>query len=75
MPNYSFKSFKTKGLSHVCYKNVLKATGVVYLDLKVQSLVGITSSSLDYIIYIGSLTQMVKQYHFTWIMTFKKILE
>lgn len=46
-------------------KHVLKATGVVYLDLKVQSSVGITSNFLYYIICITSLTQMVKQCSFT----------
>lgn len=46
-------------------KHVLKATAVVYPDLKVETLVGITSSFLDYIIYIAFLTLMVKLYHFT----------
>lgn len=45
-------------------KHVLKATGFVYLDLKVRSLMGLISSFLDYIIYTAYLTQMVEQYYF-----------
>lgn len=46
-------------------KHVLNATGVVYLGLEVQSLVGITFSLLDCAVDNASLTGKVTHYHFT----------